>query len=970
MTANSEEFRRLRRLFEEFDELAEPERSRRLAELEREDPRLAGELQELLEPAPTLEAQLDDLSRQPTSSGGEAQPEGAKSSAIGPYRLIREIGEGGMGVVYEAEQEVPIRRRVALKLIRAGFGSASVVARFHAERQALAVMSHPGIAQVFDAGTAADGRPYFVMELIDGQPITSYCDTHRLSTQARIQLFAQVCDAVQHAHQKGVIHRDLKPSNILVTRHASPPGAEGPETWDHLAGAVVKVIDFGIARAVEEDRHPEAGQPFTRLGDVIGTPEYMSPEQASGGEGGAGSDIDTRSDVYSLGIVLYELLVGEHPLPRETLRRAAAAEIRRRIREDPTPRPSTRLAKTDERSRAELARARSTRAGHLARELRGDLDVVVLKALAKEREQRYVSAAELAADLRRHLRSEPILATPPRLSYVARRFVRRHRLPVAAAAALLVALVAGLVGTTLGLRRALVAERDARRNLATAEEVSEFLESLFSAADPNENLGEEIRVGDLLREGVERIDALSDQPELQARLLGTLSDVYLNLGKYATAGELAARATAWYRSQPGSEPLLLRVGRIEVAAHKLLGQPEEALERAEELLAAVEQAAGPVASSKAVRADLAMLYDLIGQIHRQRRDLGSAREATRRAVELLEEEAGENYASALNTLALIELQSNNPAVARGHLERSIAEFSKTLPPAHPFFGRLNNNLSAACRKAGELRCAVETAARAVEIDSAALGDAHPNLVMDLVNLAQVQQLQMRYDEASDNLVRAQEMARLSLGDEHRIGLVALTERARTYLLRGAGDPSWLARSRELYEERLARTKLAAPDGLRDRDDVLLGLMTAARWSGDLSGAQLVLERIEAADKERTALSGRPTSPGRQGFVSLIQAIVAAQRGAREEAAERFAEAERLAECGAGTCELDELNRLATRAQYWALMGDRERALASLARSLEHPFPAPWAADCPDFAALRGTPEFEELRRRLLAPANS
>jgi serine/threonine protein kinase len=340
---------------------------------------------------------------------------------IGRYKLLQRIGEGGFGVVYMAEQLEPIRRRVALKIIKLGMDTAEVIARFEAERQALALMDHPNIATVLDAGATATGRPYFVMELVRGISITDYCDQNNLTTRERLELFMQVCSAAEHAHRKGIIHRDLKPSNVLVTLTDGTP--------------LPKVIDFGIAKAM--DRPLTERTLFTRFGQFVGTPQYMSPEQAAM----TAMDVDTRGDIYSLGVLLYELLTGTTPFAPEKLRSAAYAEICRIIREEEPQKPSTRIGSMGERA-GEVAKRRHTEPAALGRLVRGDLDWIVMKALEKDRTRRYQTAAAFAEDLRRHLAGDAVSAHPRGILTQGRRWCRRHRRGLLAATAVLLALSA------------------------------------------------------------------------------------------------------------------------------------------------------------------------------------------------------------------------------------------------------------------------------------------------------------------------------------------------------------------------------------------------------------------------------------------------------------------------------------------------------------------------------------------------
>jgi len=383
---------------------------------------------------------------------GIPMPKGLPSdrvgTRIGPYKLLEQIGEGGMGVVFVAEQQEPVRRTVALKIIKPGMDSGQVLARFEAERQALALMDHPNIAKVLDAGATDDGRPYFVMEVVKGTPITAFCDANKLPARQRLELFIPVCQALQHAHQKGVIHRDIKPSNVLIALYDDKP--------------VPKVIDFGVAKA--------AGNPLTErtlhtgFGSIVGTPEYMSPEQATFNQ----LDIDTRSDVYSLGVLLYELLTGATPVDKSRFKEAAILEMLRVVREEEPPRPSVKLNTTA--ARASIAATRGTDSDKLAQMLRGELDWIVMKSLEKDRNRRYETAAGLARDVERYLKDELVEARPPSLGYRLRKTIRKNRGAVIAASLLFIALLGGVIGTTGGMLRAWDAEGKTREANVTIQE--------------------------------------------------------------------------------------------------------------------------------------------------------------------------------------------------------------------------------------------------------------------------------------------------------------------------------------------------------------------------------------------------------------------------------------------------------------------------------------------------------------------
>ena len=383
----------------------------------------------------------------------DAEPAQCPGSQVGPYKLLQVIGEGGMGVVYMAEQHQPVLRRVALKIIKPGMDTRQVIARFEAERQALAMMDHPNIAKVLDAGATSGGRPFFVMELVKGVPITQYCDQQHLTPRQRLELFVPICQAIQHAHQKGIIHRDLKPSNVLIALYDGKP--------------VAKVIDFGVAKATSQ-RLTEKTM-FTEFGQIVGTLEYMSPEQAELSQ----LDIDTRSDIYSLGVMLYELLTGTTPFEQKRLRSAGFHEILRIIREEEPPRPSTRLSTTDQLP--SIAANRGTPPAKLSGLVRGELDWIVMKSLDKDRSRRYETANGLARDIERYLADEPVQACPPSVAYQLRKYVRRHRGLVAAASAILLAVLLGAIGTTAGLMRAAwerTAKQTANKNAAISDRLA------------------------------------------------------------------------------------------------------------------------------------------------------------------------------------------------------------------------------------------------------------------------------------------------------------------------------------------------------------------------------------------------------------------------------------------------------------------------------------------------------------------
>ncbi len=419
-------------------------------------------------------------------------PPESVGSVIGPYKLLQQIGAGGFGVVFMAGQEKPVRRVVALKIIKPGMDTAQVIARFESERQALALMDHPNIARVLDAGATASGHPYFVMELVKGVPITEFCDKNHLPPEARLKLFVDVCHAIQHAHHKGIIHRDIKPSNVMVTLHDGVP--------------VVKVIDFGVAKATVQKLTERTL--FTAYGQMVGTPAYMSPEQAEM----SGLDIDTRSDVYSLGVLLYELLTGTTPLEAERLRTAAYTEMQRIIREEEPPRPSTRLSSLGDSATA-LAGNRGVDVNRLVQLLSGDLDWIVMKALDKDRNRRYATPGSFAEDVERYLRHETILARRPSTAYKFKKLVRRNRAAVITAAVVAVALLAG---TAVSTWQALCATHAETAALAAAASEKEAKQAALAAAE-SEKEAKQAALRSANAETRAKDEALAREAESKAR---------------------------------------------------------------------------------------------------------------------------------------------------------------------------------------------------------------------------------------------------------------------------------------------------------------------------------------------------------------------------------------------------------------------------------------------------------------------
>jgi len=814
---NSDIYRQLEQLFHQALELPEEERAAFIRQACGDNVDLLEKLTAMLEFAGNSE---DSILDKPQTA---PIPEN-----IGPYKILHLLGEGGFSLVYLAQQEEPLRRKIALKVLKPGLDTHAILARFSAERQALAVMNHDGIARIFDAGATAQGRPFFAMEYVPGLPITEYCDRHQLCTRRRLELFTAVCNAVHHAHQKGVIHRDLKPGNILVAERDGRPQ--------------VKVIDFGIAKATAA--HQEDQTMFTLHGQVIGTPEYMSPEQAGSGPG----DVDTRTDIYSLGVVLYELLAGVPPFSRETLREAGFAEVQRIIREVDPPRPSTRVSALGDDS-ATVALQHQTATKTLIRQLQRELDWVVLKAMEKDRERRYESPFALGADILRYLEDQPLEARPPSRFYRLKKFSRRNKLGITVA----LALGLGLVGVATGVTVALVQSNKQRtvieKSLADVQQardesqaVTDFLGDMLGAVRPY-NLGRDATVRAVLDSTMQNLDAdLGDRPLIATQVRRTIGGAYADLGLIEKAEPVLLRAYEDHLRLLGPDhPQTLLSMDAVCDILMLQDRNEEAEKLYSELQLNYERllGAGHIRTLAAMHQRGSALVELSRYDEAETllvRSWRGAQTAVGHETQM--------YLSFASNLANFYAESGRPDEAAPLLNRVLEVVLKTRGEEHPAVMETWNNIAMLYADQGRFQECIEPLTHAHLLQDKLMGPQHYEALLIRNNLAAISGLLFRWAYAESLYATGVDLVRTYHEPSERITQHMINNLGYLAMRQGQLDRAEVL-LREAYDLRLEY------HGQRSRDTMVSenNLGELAMHRGDYSRAENMHRRNMALRSE-------------------------------------------------------------------------------------------------------------------------
>jgi serine/threonine protein kinase len=739
---------------------------------------------------------------------------------IGRYKLLQQIGEGGCGVVYMAEQEEPVRRRVALKVIKLGMDTKQVVARFEAERQALAMMEHPNIAKVLDAGATTTGRPYFVMELVRGTRITDFCDEKKLPTPERLDLFMQVCTAIQHAHQKGIIHRDLKPSNVLVTMIDGVP--------------VPKVIDFGIAKATNQQRLTDKTL-FTAFEQFIGTPAYMSPEQAEM----SGVDIDTRSDIYSLGVLLYELLTGTTPFDAEQLLRSGLDGIRKTLREQEPLKPSTRLNTLAAADLTTVANQRHTEAPKLLNTVRGDLDWIVMKALEKDRARRYESASAFAQDVQRHVKNEAVLACPPSASYLFWKWAGRNQSAFMVLATVTACIVTMTLGLSVNTYRARQAQRVAEAARGSAEQANQKTQAALkmvetSEANATQERDEALKQKQRADEEAAIAKAVNDflQNDLLRQASSTAqADAKFDPDPDLTVRQALDRASDQIGQRFTNQPLVEAAIRMAIGhAYLAIGEARKAIEHLEKSLASRKTRLEQDHSGT-----LYSMTSLAGAYHNAGK-LDQALPLFEETLKLQKAKLGLEHPdtiASMHNLAVAYTTAGKLDQALPLHEEAFKLMNAKLGPEHPNTLISMNSLAGAYKAVGKLDQALSLHEETLKLRKAKLGLEHPDTHTSLNNLALAYKDAGKLDQAILLAEETLKVRKATLGIEHPHTLAAMNNLAAAYEAAGK-----LGQALPLYEEtlKLRKSKLGLehPDTLNSMNNLGLAYQFAGKPNQALS----------------------------------------------------------------------------------------------------------------------------------------